>query len=225
MTAADLDGDGVFDLAVMGHDGGLLRVSSRERGKSWDTGEIARWSAAPADPDPGSVLLVAADLDNNGGLDLLAVGPKGGRIWLNEGPNKFRALPAVIAERVFAVEDLRGSGRLDLLAVDGAGKPVRLVSSSTRDYQSLAVRAENDSLFPSQDIRISSFAIGSEAEVRGGTLIQKQIVRSPRTHFGLGNRKNALVLRMVWTSGYSRSVFEDLDAGKTIKVNQGLRGW
>ena len=50
-------------------------------GRDGTTGEIARWDGL-AGAAPGSHRLIAADLDNNGALDLIASGGGESRIWL-----------------------------------------------------------------------------------------------------------------------------------------------
>jgi tetratricopeptide (TPR) repeat protein len=224
LAALDLDDDGVFDLAALRSDGVVLRISDRGKGRSWETAEVVRWENAPAGLEAGSAALLAVELDNNGGLDLVAAGPRGARVWLNEGPGKFVALPAAIPGRVFAAEGLTDNGRLDLLALDD-GRPVRLANRGTRDYHWHAVRVRPVPLEVSKrgDNRINSFAVGSEAEVRVGTLVQKQVIASPRTHFGLGERASVHVQRFVWTNGYAQVEFER-PTNQVVQIDQRLKG-
>ena len=233
LAAADLNDDGVLDLAVLRSDGAVLRISDSAQGKSFETAEILHWDEAPKGAEPGSVRLLLADLDNNGGLDLVVSGPRGSSVWLNVAPEKFTALPAAPPGQVFAAADFDGKGRVDLLALDDKGKAVRLVNRGTRDYHWLSVRALAATGDVKPDDRINSFAIGSQVEVRAGALIQTQLVASPRTHFGLGEHRKAQVIRFVWTNGYPQNEFDDpsnrnesvdLEADKVVQVIQRLKG-
>ncbi len=228
LTAADLNDDGIFDLAALRADGTILRLSDRDKGKSWEMVEMMRWSDIPADAEPGSVRLLVGDLDNNGGFDLIAAGSQSGRAWLSGEDGKFKALEAALPGRVFALADLTGKGRLDPLAVSEEGKAVRLANRGTHDYRWQDVFAYAIGHSPTEkkatgDNRINSFAIGSEVEARSGSLIQKQIIASPYVHFGLGEHKTVPVLRFVWPNGYSQIEF-DQPADTIVQTEQRLKG-
>ena len=74
MTIADADDDGVLDLLALRADGAILRISARNKRKSWDVAELGRWEL-PAKPEEGSIRLFTGDLDNNGAPDLIVSGP------------------------------------------------------------------------------------------------------------------------------------------------------
>jgi tetratricopeptide (TPR) repeat protein len=223
LTAADVDGDSVFDLALLRADGALLRLSDRNRGQTWTTAEVGTWPEFPTASEPGSVQLIAADLDNNGGLDLLAASPRGTRVWLNEAPGKYTPLPAAVAGRVFAAEDVTGNGRLDLLGLSDDGKPVRLANRGGRDYHWQDVRVRAKPGKEAGDQRINSFAVGGEVEALAGLLVQKQLIRSPRTHVGLGEHTSIAALRFVWPNGAPQVEFEK-PANAAVVVEQRLKG-
>lgn len=223
LTVADLDGDNVFDLALLRADGSLLRLSDRDRGRAWDSAAVGTWAAFPKDSQPGAVQLLAADLDNNGGIDLLAAGPTGARAWLNESAGKYVPLPAAITGRVFAAEDLTGTGRLDLLGLTPDGRPARWTNRGGRDYRWQDVRVVAKSGKEAGDQRINSFAVGGEAEVLGGLVVQKQLIRSPRTHFGLGEHSSVPALRFVWPNGAPQVEF-NRPSNELVAVEQRLKG-
>ncbi|HSK63985.1 MAG TPA: FG-GAP-like repeat-containing protein, partial [Pyrinomonadaceae bacterium] len=80
----DLNNDGVLDLAVVQDDGSITRLSDKDHGAGWETAEVIKVNNAPA----LSVLRVA-DLDNNGGLDLVLSESTNTLILLNDGKGKF----------------------------------------------------------------------------------------------------------------------------------------
>ncbi len=73
--------EGIFDLLTLRDDGVIQRISDKNKGKTWETAEVARWSGFPADQQTGTYRLLVADLDNNGGIDLVAAGPQGSQVW------------------------------------------------------------------------------------------------------------------------------------------------
>jgi tetratricopeptide (TPR) repeat protein len=224
LAVADVNDDGKFDLLALREDGTVLRISDKDRGQSWDVAEIARWENFSGPVEPGMARLLTADLDNNGMTDLIVVRPRSSRIFLAEGPDKFVPLAGEINSRVFAVEDMSGQGRIDLIAVSESWQPLRLVSKSTKDYHWQLVRPFATRVGEAKgDNRINSFGIGGEIELRAGTLVQKKIITSPRVHFGLGHHTKGQVLRIVWTNGYPQ--YEFLTAGNNLfSAEQRLKG-
>src|SRR5205823_9889370 len=51
------------------------------------------------------------------------------------------------------------------------------------------------------------FGIGSTLELRAGKLYQSRVVTGPVTHFGLGQRLKADVLRVRWHNGVAQTVY------------------
>jgi tetratricopeptide (TPR) repeat protein len=224
LAVADLNDDGVLDLVALRADGVIVRLSDKDKGAGWDVAEVARWPGIPTSLEAGAVRLLVGDLDNNGGLDLVAAGPQGCRVWLADGPDKFHLLPRTYPERVFQVAGLIDSGRLDLLGLTRERRPVRLAGRSTKDYHWQVVQpraASNEEV--KGDNRINSFGIGSEVEVRTGTLVQKQMTTRPVVHFGLGAKKRADVLRIQWPNGTVQVEF-DIPPDQVVRAEQRLKG-
>jgi hypothetical protein len=224
LAAADVTGDGIFDLLALTADGVVIRLTDQEHGQAWQRAEIARGADLSGGVEPGVSRLFVADLDNNGMPDLVAVGPRGARVWLGEGPDKFIPLAAELRGHVPAAEDLTGHGRLDLIALADTGQPLRLANRGTKDYHWQTVRPQaNRREKVAGDNRINSFAIGGEIELRSGTLIQKQMIISPRVHFGLGQRRKSDLLRIIWPNGYPQVEFAE--AGDQVVIaEQRLKG-
>lgn len=226
VNVADLNMDGVLDLLAIQADGAVTRFSDKDGG--WETAEVARVSGVLN--SEAYVRLRVADLDNNGGLDLLVAPgalPTAGSyvnalIWLGDEQNRLALLdkPAGLAV-VTDIADLNGDGRLDLLGLSAEGQAVRASSRGMKSYHWQAIRPRAAQAVGDQ--RINSFGIGGEMEIRAGLLVQKRPITSPLVHFGLGEQQSADVARIVWPNGSVRAEFE-LKADQVITAEQRLKG-
>jgi tetratricopeptide (TPR) repeat protein len=228
IAVADADSSGILYLIAVEANGSVVRVSSSGDGGSWSSAEIARV------PDPNvhlaaEVRLHAADLDNNGAVDLLLapvelVEGKVGTaiIWLQDEHGAFEPLPQTIQPgRVFDVADLNGNGRLSLIGLTDAGALSVATNHGTKNYhwQTIRPRARQST----GDQRINSFGIGGEIEIRAGLLVQKQPIERPELHFGLGDQTQVEVARILWPNGSMRAEFA-LNADQQIVTEQRLKG-
>ena len=116
LAAADFDGDLKPDLARVRADGTLeVRLAA------------GGWKVTAEQAAPGLDELLAADLDNDGHLDLLAFGAAGAAVWLGKGDGSFAPAPdqlglATAGAAAAAVIDFDVEGDLDLaLAGRAAG--------------------------------------------------------------------------------------------------------
>ena len=226
IAAADVNDDGVIDLIALRDDGVVQRFSDKDKGAGWDVAELARWPEFPAGGEVGAYRLIFADLDNNGGMDLIVAGPEGARVWLCDERRKLSPLAASISERVFAAVDLTRDGRLDLLALSGSGQPLQRVNRGKKDYHWQLIRpksVDRRSVDVKPQGRVNSYGIGGEVEIRAGLLVQKQLITSPVLHFGLGDQPNATVARLLWTNGGAQAEY-DLAADQSVAVEQRLFG-
>jgi cytochrome c-type biogenesis protein CcmH/NrfG len=227
INVADTDNDGVLDLLAVQSDGAITRVSYSEE-KGWTTTEIAH-VPNPASYLAGSVRLLVADLDNNGGLDLLlSPTPLGAAqstttplIWLADENGKFVLLDHASAPAtVLDDADLTGDGRLDLLGFSADGQPVQAASHGAKNYHWQLVRPHAKQAVGDQ--RINPFGVGGEIEIRSGLLVQKQPITGPQIHFGLGNQTSAEVVRVVWPNGTVRAEF-GVQADQEVVTEQRLK--
>lgn len=221
MALADLNSDSVLDLVVLQSDGRLQRLSQTAEGQAWHMVELAQWPNFPAKVAVATPRLLVADVDNNGGLDLIASIPSGGQVWLSDTQGAFRSLDKPLPGRMFAVADLTGDGKLDLIGLSEVGEPLRLVNQGRKDYFWLTLRPR--AVHVPGDGRINSFGVGGEVEVRAGLLFQKQVIAGPALHFGLGDQRTADVARITWPNGDVQAEF-DLQANQVVSARQRLKG-
>jgi Tfp pilus assembly protein PilF len=221
LAAVDLSGDGILDLAGLTPSGGVVALCWKEDSHSFERRDVVADGAAGGGLAAGTARLLAADLDNNGGLDLVASGRAGARVFLSNTEERFPAAGSAVAAHVLAAGDLDGDGRIDLLGVDASGRPVRAASQGTAAYHWQAFRPR--AATATGDQRINSFGIGGEIDVRSGLLAQKRPILSPVVHIGLGHAKSADVVRIMWPNGVLQSEFNTA-ADQVLKADQRLKG-
>jgi Flp pilus assembly protein TadD len=229
IAVADANNDGVLDLLAVQADGAVVRISDKNEGQAWDVIEIAR-VPNPADHLAREVRLRVADLDNNGALDLYlapvapvaAKSAAGALVWLGNEKSEFTLLnhPAGPA-LVFDAADLKGDGKLDLLGISEDGQAVQAINHGSKNYHWQVVRPRAAQAFGDQ--RINPFGVGGEIEIRSGLLVQKQPIRGPQIHFGLGEQTGAEVVRVIWPNGAVRAEF-DVKADQEVVAEQRLKG-
>jgi tetratricopeptide (TPR) repeat protein len=228
IAIADANNDGVLDLLAVQSDGSILRISDKNEGESWETAEIAR-VPDPAHNLAGEVRLRVADLDNNGAFDLVLSPASGSSatanntplIWLGDAQAKFSLLKqSATLGTVFDIADLHGNGKLDLIGLSPSGQAIDGVNQTAKNYHWQVVRPH--AVQAVGDQRINPFGVGGEIEVRSGLLVQKQQITGPQLHFGLGNREEADVIRVVWPNGTVRAEF-DVKADQDIVTEQRLK--
>ncbi len=221
INVADINWDGGFDLLMVQADGTITRLSDKDHGAGWEQAEVAKTGSAPPS---GRVRLRIADLDNNGGLDLLlaSTSSEGTIFWLSDEHNVFQIPNRNIffLERVFDVADLNGDGRLDLLEISREGRAMQAINSGSKNYHWQLVRPRASNAVGDQ--RINPFGVGGEMEIRSGLLVQKQSINGPLIHFGLGNQTSSDVIRIVWPNGTVRAEFE-VKADQAVLAEQRLK--
>jgi tetratricopeptide (TPR) repeat protein len=217
VAVADIDADGAIDVVTL-DTMGVVRTTSQP-GEMWITREVARWDGL-AGASPGSYRLLAADLDNNGALDLIASGRGNTRIWLADGSHQLRALAAVPSGDVFSVADLNADGMLDLVGVAG-GRPTRWFGRGTAGYHWKVIRPRAQQ--NAGDQRINSFGVGGDIQVRSGLLVQTQVLTGAPLHFGLGTHTGIDVARIVWPNGVAQAEFRG-GVDDAIVAEQRLKG-
>jgi Tfp pilus assembly protein PilF len=222
ITAADVNHGGALALLTVGSDGTIRSLSLPQESEQW---KVARIADVPdtANHLKGAVGLRAADIDNNGAVDLmLTSAAKAPLIWMQGADGVFLAsAKAAQAVGVMDLNDLRGDGRLDLLGITTDGQPSDFVNKGSKNYhwQTIRPRARQTT----GDQRVNSFGIGGEIEIRSGLLLQKRAINAPELHFGLGFGPAVDVARIVWPNGSVRAEFA-LKPDQSVLTEQRLKG-
>jgi Tfp pilus assembly protein PilF len=217
VTVADVSSNGTLALVAIEENGALVAITRAK--EAWDITTLGNAPSAE-----GEVRLRAADLDNNGAVDLLMlpVDSSGAQLWLGNGGQKFTPLSAALGSaRIFDVADINGDGRLDLLGLSAAGEAQQAINQGSKTYQWQILRPRARQA--TGDQRINSFGIGGEMELRSGLLVQKQPIISPQLHFGLGPLDGTNVVRITWPNGMTNAEFA-LKADQEVLTEQRLKG-
>ncbi len=220
ISVGDINWDGGFDLVVLQADGTITRLSDKDHGAGWEQAEVGRTGESPRAP----VSLRIADLDNNGGLDLLLLAstPVGSIVWLSNEQGQFYLHRDIqFGEPLFDVADVNDDGRLDVLGFTTEGQAIQSINSGSKNYHYQLVRPRAANAVGDQ--RINPFGVGGEMEIRSGLLVQKQSITGPLIHFGLGEQTSSDVIRIVWPNGTVRADF-DVKADQQVVTEQRLKG-
>ena len=217
LVAADANRDGTLDLVLLEPTGSVRVVRQSGDGAGWQAEDLVTGAGQ------GGAGLFWADFDNNGALDLLVSGAQESRIWLADGAGKLTAPAAPLALRVDAVGDLDQDGRLDVAGVAPGGNAVVLKNQGTSAYGWIALRPRGLQTVKDNKSKINSFALGGEAEIRAGLVVEKQPITGPWLHFGLGAAQTAEYARVLWPNGQPQGEFT-LDAGQGPVALQRLTG-
>ncbi len=209
VAALDLDHDGWMDLAFTHTGSPALTLWRNNHGESFDQVKLpeTNWVRAYG--------VAAIDYDNDGWVDLAAVGEtKDGRgevrLFRNLGPDGWKDVTTDVGldkiqlkePRAIITGDYDNDGAVDLLITQNHGPAVLLRNEGGNKNNSLrlALKGLND----------NKSAIGTKVEVFSGGIRQKFEVygssgylgqNSPYLTIGLGQAKEADVVRMLWPTG------------------------
>jgi tetratricopeptide (TPR) repeat protein len=215
VAALDFDHDGWMDLVFSHIDGELTLLRNRE-GKSLIPVTLppTNWARAWG--------VAALDYDNDGWVDLAAVGEtKDGRgevkLFRNLGPDGFKDVTADVGldkiqlkdPRAIITGDFDGDGATDLLITQNHGPAVLLRNEggNKNHWLRLALTGLND----------NKSAIGTKVQVFSGGNRQKFEIagssgylgqNSTQLTVGLGQSKQADVVRMLWPTGVLQDEIE-----------------
>jgi tetratricopeptide (TPR) repeat protein len=209
VAVLDFDHDGWMDLAFTHSSVPALTLWRNNHGKTFDQVKLpeTNWTRAFG--------IAAIDYDNDGWVDLVAVGEtkegKGEvRLFRNLGPDGFKDVTADVGldkiqlkePRAIITGDYDNDGATDLLITQGHGAAVLLRNEggNQNHWLRLALKGLND----------NKSAIGTKVEVFSGGNRQKFEIygsngylgqNSPYLTVGLGDAKEADIVRMLWPTG------------------------
>src|SRR5439155_1134983 len=155
------------------------------------------------------------DFDGDGHVDLVVVGEDGSlTLFRNRGQGRFEDATAAsgLAQAgtpgraaAVAVGDYDNDGFLDLfVAAPGGTAPVLYRNRGGNANQYVQVQLAALGTGSGKNNR---FGIGSTLELRAGQLYEARVVTGRVTHFGLGQRLKADVLRARWPNGVAQTVY------------------
>ncbi len=219
LSVGDVDRNGTLALLVLQADGTVHQLRAAPTG--WKSARVLDTDSLPEAASVADTRLLVGDLDNNGALDLTKAGPEATQVWLRDSTGTFVQPFGPIRQSVFSAADVRGEGRLDLVALDASGRPLRLTNRGTKNYQSQRIQPR--AARTRGDRRINPFGLGGEIELRAGLLYQKRPITEPTVHFGLGRRTGADVARIIWPNGTVQAEF-DLVSTQMALARQRLKG-
>ena len=232
VVSGDYNNDGYFDLFIADLGGEQHAIFQNKGDGTFIKDEL---SLSAIDGLTGFEIMQAdfADLDNDGYLDLLVAGiptrtdkyQSGLLLLHNDGQGKYtdasNSLPAELGliEQV-KTADLDNDGDLDIIIINDRGN-VRIMRNDGGNLNNyLKVRLAGLRTGSSKN---NYFGFGSKLEVKSGGLYQMRYVDKPVSHFGLGNRDGADVVRVLWSNGVPQNRFTPQN-NQTIVETQILKG-
>jgi tetratricopeptide (TPR) repeat protein len=209
LAVLDFNHDGWMDIAFTNWAGSGISLWKNTHGKGYEQIQFPNtgWFKAYG--------IAAFDYDNDGWVDLVAVGDtaegKGEvKLFRNLGPDGFKDVTAEVGldkivlkdPRAIITGDYDGDGATDLLITQNRGPAVLLKNEggNKNHWLRLALKGLND----------NKSAIGTKVEVFSDGIRQKYEIygsngylgqSSPYLNVGLGQAKEADVVRMLWPTG------------------------
>ena len=232
VVSGDYNNDGHLDLFIADLAGEQHAIFQNKGDGTFIKDEP---SLSALDGLTGFVIIKAdfADVDNDGYLDLLVAGRstrkdkyQSGLLLLhNNGQGKYTDASSSLPTELGIIElvktaDLDNDGDLDIIIMNDRGN-VRIMRNDGGNLNNfLKVRLAGLRTGSSKN---NYFGFGSKVEVKSGGLYQMRHVNKTVSHFGLGNRAGADVVRVLWSNGVPQNRFTP-QKNQTIVETQILKG-
>ena len=217
LAVEDVDGNLSWDLLVGGVKGITLT-----RTEIAPTGRV-HFLPAESVSSSATTGLQSCDFDNDGYRDLFAWGPDGLSIFRGGPRGQYREEGDMFTDspdsvRACRTGDIDQDGDLDLFIIEGGRARVHVNEGGNANHSiDVTLHTEKEPKFANQ--RTNSFGIGSFLELKTGPIYQSQVVTGQSTHFGLGQRDHADLLRILFTNGIPQNVIRPT-AGPHVQVLQ-----
>ena len=186
----DLDGSGQPDFVV---------TSAAGVAVIWDPQPTAAPATAPETVLAAETFgrALTADFDNDGLIDVLAMGPAGTlRVLPNRGGRSFGAVQEVMLDAPstgLVAADVNADGKLDLIHGDAGGNLVVATNASDAGHSVRMLL---------RGVRSAPSGLMTQVEVRSGRHYTYLQSRGGVVHAGLGDDPHAEVVRIEWTNGF-----------------------
>ena len=218
VRTADLDRDGVPEFLLAGDSTLILKRD--------ENGAVAPFPLSPGSAalPVGATDLAVLDANNDGRLDLALVAEGELRVLTQTSDSGPEALDFRLARVIglprnpqftaVRADDLDEDGDQDLVAAGGTGL-YRIENLDGSKNNWLRVRLVGLDVANQKN---NVFGRGTTIEVKSGRAYQYFEVDRPITHIGLGNRRQADLIRVVWANGVPQN---RLEPGQNLTIVEG----
>ena len=199
LEAVDADANVSWDWISAGN-GGVALTRTRTIG----TGRFQFLKSTSIHKKP-VVGVRTLDYDNDGYQDLLAWAKNDVFVYRGGPDGMFQKAEKLFEEPIagisdVAVEDIDGDGDLDL-AILANGKLDLRINAGGNANNWLRIALHGQEIVEHAEQRCNIHGVGSLMELKSGLKYQARVVEGQVTHFGLGTRKSADTVRVLWTNG------------------------